>query len=91
VLASVHNGQMTAPNPEWNAMRDAIAMIRARTNAEADLMLPQISDVNDDGTVSVNPTFVPVLAALTTISRDLSRMVDAELLEQYWQRKTHSA
>jgi hypothetical protein len=50
-------------------------------------MLPQVLEANDDGTVSVDPTFVRELAALVTISRDLSKMVDDELLDQYWARK----
>jgi hypothetical protein len=85
--ATVHNGPMTTRNPDRDALRDAIALIRARTDTETDLMLPQVLDANDDGTVTVDPTFVRELAALVTISRDLSKMVDDELLDQYWARK----
>ena len=85
--ATVHNGRMSTRNPDWDALRDAIALVRARTDAETDLMLPQVLDANDDGTVTVDPTFVRELAALVTISRDLSKMVDDELLDQYWARK----
>ena len=46
-------------------------------------MLPRVLGANDDGTVSVDPTFVRELAALVTISRDLSQMVDHELLDRY--------
>ena len=85
--STVHNGRMSTRNPDRDALCDAIALIRARTDAETDLMLPQVLDANDDGTVSVDPTFVRELAALVTISRDLSTMVDDELLDQYWARK----
>ncbi len=78
---------MTTRNPDWDALRDAIALIRARNDAEIDLMLPRVLEANDDGTVSVDPTFVRELAALVTISRDLSKMVDGELLDRYWARK----
>jgi len=78
---------MTTRNPDWDALRDAIALIRARNDAEIDLMLPRVLDANEDGTVSVDPTFVRELAALVTISRDLSKMVDDELLDRYWARK----
>ena len=67
--STVHNGRMTTRNPDRDAPRDAIALIRARTDAETDLVLPQVLD------------------ALVTISRDLSKMVDHELLDQYWARK----
>jgi len=77
--ATVHNGRMSTRNPDWDALRDAIALVRARTDAETDLMLPQVLEANEDGTVSVDPTFVRELAALVTISRDLSKMVDDEL------------
>jgi hypothetical protein len=87
----VHNGRMSTRNPGWDALRDAIALVRARTDAETDLMLPQVLEANDDGTVSVDPTFVRELAALVTISRDLSKMVDDELLDQYWARKLAAA
>ena len=89
--STVHNGRMTTRNPDWDALRDAIALVRARTDAETDLMLPRVLDANDDGTVTVDPTFVRELAALVTISRDLSRMVDHELLDQYWARKLAAA
>ena len=85
--STVHNVQMSTRNPDRDALRDAIALIRARTDAETDLMLPQVLDANDDGTVSVDPTFVRELAALVTISRVLSKMVDDELLDQYWAQK----
>ncbi len=85
--STVHNGRMTTRNPDWDALRDAIALIRARNDAEIDLMLPRVLDANEDGTVSVDPTFVRELAALVTISRDLSKMVDDELLDRYWARK----
>jgi len=39
-------------------------------------MLPRVLDANEDGTVTVDATFVRELAALVTISRDLSKMVD---------------
>ncbi len=78
---------MSTRNPDWDALRDAIALVRARTDAEIDLMLPRVLAANEDGTVSVDPTFVRELAALVTISRDLSKMVDDELLDQYWARK----
>jgi len=81
---------MTTRNPDWDALRDAIALIRARNDAEIDLMLPRVLEANDDGTVSVDPTFVRELAALVTISRDLSKMVDGELLDRYWARKLAS-
>jgi hypothetical protein len=55
--STVHNGRMTARNPDRDALRDAIALIRART--DTNLMLPQVLDANDDGTVTVDPTFVP--------------------------------
>jgi len=80
--STVHNGRMTTRNPDRDALRDAIALVRARTDAETDLMLPQVLDANEDGTVTVDPTFVRELAALVTISRDLSKMVDHELLDQ---------
>ncbi len=78
---------MTTPSPDWDALRDAIALVRARTDAETYQMLPRVLGANDDGTVSVDPTFVRELAALVTISRDLSKMVDHELLDRYWARK----
>jgi hypothetical protein len=87
IRSTVHNGRMTTRNPDWDALRDAIALIRARNDAEIDLMLPRVLEANDDGTVSVDPTFVRELAALVTISRDLSKMVDDELLDRYWARK----
>jgi hypothetical protein len=71
-------------NPDWDALRDAIALVRARTDAEIDLVLPQVLDASDDGTVTVDATFVRELAALVTISRDLSKMVDHGLLDEYW-------
>ena len=90
--STVHNGQMmTTRNPDWDALRDAIALVRARTDAETDLMLPRVLDANEDGTVTVDPTFVRELGALVTISRDLSKMVDHELLNQYWARKLAAA
>jgi len=76
IRSTVHNGRMPTRNPDWDALRDAIALVRARTDAETDLMLPRVLDANDDGTVTVDPTFVRELAALVTISRDLSKMVD---------------
>ena len=85
--STVHNGRMTTRNPDWDALRDAIALIRTRNDAEIDPMLPRVLDANEDGTVSVDPTFVRELAALVTISRDLSKMVDDELLDSYWARK----
>jgi hypothetical protein len=87
MLRCARQSTMDGRNPDRDALRDAIALIRARTDAETDLMLPQVLDANDDGTVSVDPTFVRELAALVTISRDLSTMVDDELLDQYWARK----
>jgi len=78
---------MSTRNPDWDALRDAVALVRARADAEIDLMLPRVLAANEDGTVSVDPTFVRELAALVTISRDLSKMVDDELLDQYWARK----
>ena len=54
-------------------------------------MLPQVLDANEDGTVTVDPTFVRELAALVTISRDLSKMVDHELLNHYGARKLATA
>jgi glutamate synthase domain-containing protein 1 len=85
--STVHNGQMSTRNPDRDALRDAIALVRARTDTETDLMLPQVLDANEDGTVTVDPTFARGLAALVTISRDLSKMVDHELLDQYRARK----
>ena len=85
--STVHNGRMTTPSPDWDALRDAIALVRARTDAETYQTLPRVLGANDDGTVSVDPTFVRELAALVTISRDLSQMVDHELLDRYWARK----
>jgi len=61
---------MTTRNPDRDALRDAIVLVRARTDAETDLMLPQVLDANDDGTVTVDPTFVRELAALVNISPD---------------------
>jgi hypothetical protein len=87
IRPTVHNGQMSTRNPDWDALRDAIALVRARTDTETDLMLPQVLDANEDGTVTVDPTFARGLAALVTISRDLSKMVDHELLDQYRARK----
>jgi hypothetical protein len=40
VCSTVHNGRMMTRNPEWDALRDAIALVRARTDTETDLMLP---------------------------------------------------
>ena len=44
-----------------------MALVRARTATETDLMLPQVLDANDDGTVYVDPTFVRELAALVAV------------------------
>jgi hypothetical protein len=71
------------PNATRDALRDAIALVRAQSDEEQSALIPWVIYRDDLGQAWCNPVYVRLLAGLITVSRELAAMLPPATFDAY--------